>query len=119
MDGVLGSSLGVFVFMTVLLFGGCAVLTGQSLAEGWKPAHQVYAYSLLLGLGDRFLVYALFGGELLSLYGFVVHTVVIGIIAVVAYRMARARRMVGQYPWLYERAGPFGWRERSGADLAQ
>ncbi|WP_375731230.1 DUF6867 family protein [Azospirillum sp. B506] len=26
-----------------------------------------------------------------------------------------ARRMVNQYPWLYERAGPFAWRERTPA----
>ena len=80
---------------------------------------QVYAYSVLLGLGDRFLVFALFGGELLSVYGFILHTLVIGAIAVVAYRMAKARRMVGQYPWLYDRAGPFGWRERPGGDFAE
>ncbi|WP_348770337.1 DUF6867 family protein [Azospirillum sp. TSH64] len=22
--------------------------------------------------------------------------------------------MVNQYPWLYERAGPFAWRDRTG-----
>jgi len=27
--------------------------------------------------------------------------------------------MVSQYPWLYERSGPFGWRERVGGTLAQ
>ncbi|WP_409017938.1 DUF6867 family protein [Azospirillum sp. BE72] len=31
-----------------------------------------------------------------------------------AHRIAIARRMVNQYPWLYETAGPFGWRERTG-----
>ncbi|WP_029008538.1 DUF6867 family protein [Azospirillum halopraeferens] len=119
MDGVLGASPGVFIFMTVILFGGCAILTGQALAEGWKPIREVYGYSILLGLGDRFLVFALFGGELLSIYGFVLHTAVIGAIAVITYRAAKARRMVSQYPWLYERAGPFGWRERPGTGVAE
>ncbi|WP_348981071.1 DUF6867 family protein [Azospirillum sp. TSO5] len=32
-----------------------------------------------------------------------------------AHRIAIARRMVNQYPWLYETAGPFGWRERKPA----
>ncbi|WP_338019209.1 DUF6867 family protein [Azospirillum doebereinerae] len=31
------------------------------------------------------------------------------------HRIAIARRMVNQYPWLYERNGPFAWRERVGA----
>lgn len=119
MDGVLGSSLGVFLGLTVLVFGGCGVLTGQTLAEGWKPQWMAYAYTLLLGLGDRFLTWGLFGGQLLSVYGFVVHTVVIGIITLTAYRLSLARRMVSQYPWLYERSGPFGWRERVGAHLAE
>ena len=29
-----------------------------------------------------------------------------------AYRLTQARKMVTQYPWLYEPAGPFAWRER-------
>lgn len=118
MDGVLGSSLPVFLGLTVLVFGGCGILTGQTLAEGWKPLSNAIAYSILLGLGDRFLVWGLFGGQLLSVYGFVVHTVVIGAITLTTYRISMARRMVSQYPWLYERAGPFGWRERVGGTLA-
>ncbi len=118
MDGFLGSSPAVFFGLTVLVFGGCGVLTGQALAEGWRPPGVACGYALLLGLGDRFLVWGLFGGELLSLYGFVVHTLVIGAITLTAYRISVARRMVSQYPWLYERAGPFGWRERVGVRFA-
>lgn len=118
MDGILGASPAVFVGLTLIVFGGCAWLTGQSLGEGWKPPAMVAGYSLLMGLGDRFLVFGLFGGTLLSPYGFVLHTLVIAAIAYVSYRMALARRMVSQYPWLYERAGPFGWRERVGARVA-
>jgi hypothetical protein len=114
MEGILGSSLGVFIGLTLIVFGGGAFLTGQTLAEGWKPQWMVYSYGLLLGLGDRFLVFALFGGELLSLSGFIVNTAVLIVIALIAYRMNLARRMVKQYPWLYERSGPFGWREIGG-----
>ncbi len=46
-------SLPVFLLITVLFMGGCAVMTGQALAAAW--------------------------------------------------RLTRARRMVAQYPWLYER----------------
>jgi hypothetical protein len=113
MDGVLGASFPVFLCLTVLLFGGCAFMTGQALAEGWRSVWAVVAYSLLLGAGDRFLVFGLFGGPLFSLYGFAVHTGVIGAVAMLAFSVARARRMVSQYPWLYERTGAFTWREKS------
>jgi branched-chain amino acid transport system ATP-binding protein len=33
-------------------------------------------------------------------------------IGLFAYRLNRARKMVSQYPWLYERAGLFRWRDR-------
>ena len=29
-----------------------------------------------------------------------------------SYFSARARKMVRQYPWLYEPNGPFGWRPK-------
>ena len=115
METILGSSVPVFVFLTLLVFGGCGVLTGQTLAEGWKPVSSVLAYSLLLGVGDRFLAWGLFGEPLLSVWGLSVHTVVIGAITLTTHRIAIARRMVNQYPWLYERNGPFAWRERSPA----
>ena len=114
MVGLLGASLPVFIGLTLVVFGGGAFLTGQTLAQGWKPQWMVPVYALLLGIGDRFLVFALFGGELLSVYGFVLHTVILGVIAWGAYRMSLARRMVRQYPWLYERSGPFGWRSIGG-----
>jgi len=34
-------------------------------------------------------------------------------IASLAYRLTQARKMVSQYPWLYDRAGLFGWRTKS------
>jgi branched-chain amino acid transport system ATP-binding protein len=36
-------------------------------------------------------------------------------IALAAYRMAQARKMIQQYPWLYARAGLFSWREKTPA----
>ena len=116
METILWSSVPVFVFLTVLVFGCGVRLTVQTLAEGWKPVGNVLAYSLLLGAGDRFLAWGLFGEQLLAPWGFLVHTVVIGLITLTAHRIAIARRMVNQYPWLYEPAGPFAWRERTGAE---
>jgi branched-chain amino acid transport system ATP-binding protein len=68
---------------------------------------------MLLACADRFLVYALFQGRLLSLAGYVVDAAILVAIALVAYRARRARQMVVQYPWLYERTGMFSWRERA------
>ena len=98
--------------MTVALFGGAAYLTGQTLAQRWRPAWQILPVALLLAAADRFLLYALFAAELTSLGGFLVATAMLGAILLAAYYLARARKMVQQYPWLYERRGPFGWREK-------
>ena len=108
----LGTSLSVFVLMTVILMGGAGFMTGQALAAAWRPVWQLFLYSLLLGGADRFLSFALFQAELLSLSGYLLDTAVIAAIAGIAFRLTRARRMVSQYPWLYERSGPFSWRER-------
>ena len=110
---ITGTTWPVFVGVTVVLFGGAAFLMGQALAETWRPYRQVLLYSLLLGLGDRFVTFALFEGELLSLSGYVVDTLVLMAIGSLAFRMTRARKMVSQYPWLYERAGLFTWRDKN------
>ena len=112
MSVVLGNSLAVFFGFTVVIVGGAGWLMGQALGDRWRPVWQVFPYSILLGLVDRFFVYGLFEGELLSPGGLVIDTVVILAIALCAFRITRVHRMVSQYPWLYERAGPFAWRAR-------
>ena len=113
MNELLGASLPVFLGITVVLFGGAAFLMGQALAETWRPAWQNVLYGALLAMGDRFIVFALFGEELLSIWGYLVHAAVLIAIALTAYRMTRAWRIVRQYPWLYERTGLFTWREKT------
>jgi hypothetical protein len=108
-----GTTWPVFVGVTVVLFGGAAFLMGQALAETWRPYRQLLVYSLLLGFGDRFVTYALFQGDLSSLSGYIVDTLVLIAIASLAYRVTRARKMVSQYPWLYERSGLFTWRDKN------
>ncbi|NNG03729.1 MAG: hypothetical protein HKM95_06455 [Inquilinus sp.] len=112
MDAILGNSVAVFIGLTVVLFGAAAFLTGQALANGWQPASRALPYGLLLACGNRFLAYALFDGELLSLTAFVIDAAVIIAITLLAHRMVQVRKMVSQYPWLYEVAGLFAWRER-------
>ena len=100
----------IFVVLVALWFA--AFMTGQGLAATWRPAWQPALYAALLGLADRFLVFALYDGELLSLGGYLTDTAALIAIALFAYRFNRARKMVNQYPWLYERIGLFGWRDR-------
>ncbi|MGE5477151.1 MAG: DUF6867 family protein [Bacteroidales bacterium] len=102
----------VFIGVTVVFMGGCAFMAGQALAVTWRPLWQVFPYALGLALADRFLGFALFGGTLLSLPGYVTDAAVIAAIALAAYRMTQARRMVSQYPWLYRRTGLFSWASR-------
>jgi len=115
MDALFPNGLGVFVGVTLCVMGFTAYMTGQAVANTWKPVWHALAYTLLLGLVDRFLVFALFEGELLSLAGYVLDTAVLIAIALAAFRMAQVRKMVQQYPWLYARAGLFAWREKSPA----
>ncbi len=111
---VLDAPLSVFIGLTVIGMGFAAIMIGQALALAWKPAWQVAAYGLLLGMGDRFLTFALFQGKLLSLTGYLADTAVLVVIALVAFRINRAHRMVSQYPWLYRRDGLFNWRAVGG-----
>jgi len=119
METLYGASLGVFIGVTLGVMGFAAYMTGQAVANTWKPAWQAVAYTLLLGCVDRFLMYALFDGELLSPVGYVVDTAVLTAIALFAFRIAQVRKMVQQYPWLYARSGPFSWREKSPAQTAK
>ena len=110
---MIGATLPVFIGLTVVLMGGAGYLMGQALARGWRPIWQVAGYGLLLGFADRFLTFALFDGALLTPLGYVIDTAVIVALAMVGYRITLAAKMVAQYPWLYRRAGPMNWREKT------
>ena len=113
MQDAIGNSLAVFIGMTCVIAGGAAWMTGQALAATWRPAWQAIAYALLLTLADRFLIFALFEGELLSLPGLALDAVVLVAIALTGHRITLAAQMVKQYPWLYERQGLISWRRKS------
>lgn len=102
----------VFLGLTLCLFGGAAWLTGTAIAATWRPFWQVLAYGLLLAFFDRFLAWGLFGGPLLSLVYLFRDFAAIASVGLLAWRLRQVRLMISQYPWLYERAGPFRWRER-------
>jgi hypothetical protein len=102
----------VFVFLTLVAFGWVGVMAATALARMWRPWWSNIAYGLILGLANRLLEMMLFKGPLLSLQGYVVDTVYIVIVMLLSYRAALTRGMVVQYPWLYERSGPFQWRAK-------
>jgi hypothetical protein len=109
METILGASWPVFIGVTVVLFGGAAFLMGQAIGGTWRPAWQNVAYGLMLGVANRFLVFALFGGPFLEPVPYLFNTAVLVGLALLAYRLTLVHKMVSQYPWLYERAGLFSW----------
>ena len=91
---------------------------GNNANNDWWAAEQAGKVPFKSGLAcDQYNRYdddfALFGGELLSPTAYVIDTAVLAGIALFAHRLARARKMVAQYPWLYERAGLLDWRDKS------
>jgi len=118
-ESLFGTTFLVFLLITILFMGGCAFMTGQALADTWRPQWQLFPYMLLLGAADRFIDFALFGGVLLSPPGYLLDTAVLTIIALAAYRATRARKMAAQYPWLYRRSGVFTWQDRGPAEAAE
>jgi hypothetical protein len=110
-----GEGLFEIFFVTGVLGGLAAWATGRAIAETWRPYHQLFVYMLLLGGAVRFTHFALFNAELLSVPSYLADMLYLLVVGSLAYRYTRARRMVSQYGWLYERAGPFGWRARQPA----
>ncbi len=109
---LLDTHLGGTIIVTVIMMGFAAWTTGRAIAGTWRPYWQVIVYPLLLGFVDRGLNRAFANGELWSLSGYLIDSVFLVLVAMLAHRLTRARRMATQYPWIYERTGPLGWRER-------
>ena len=109
----LGAGLLEFIALTVVAFGGAALMMGRALADTWRPGWQNIAYCLLLGVANRLFQNFLFANDVLNLVAYVIGTAVLIAAAVVAYRATLAHKMVTQYPWLYQRTGLFSWRQLS------
>jgi hypothetical protein len=116
-------SVWAFLFITVLLGGGGAYLTGQAVARSWKPFWRAAVSMLLLTAAVRFLHWGLFmdatflswreaQGNLLSAHYYLTDALVLAAAAGLGWRIERARQMTQQYPWLYRRVTPLTWTER-------
>jgi len=101
------------LFLTGILGGGAAWLTGRACGETWRPLVQVIFYAALLGAAVRFFHFALFEGVLLSLPSFLADTVYLTVVGCLSWRITRTTRMVSQYKWLYERTSPVTCRARN------
>ncbi|WP_173933636.1 DUF6867 family protein [Chelativorans sp. Marseille-P2723] len=108
-------SLWEFLFVTVILAGGAAYLTGRAIARAWQPKLQLAFYIVLLAAATRFIHFALFGGTLLTLHYYVVDLIVLLAIAFLGMRITRAGQMSTQYSFRYARKGFLGWRLRGDA----
>lgn len=114
MQGILYEepSIWQFFFVTCLLGGWAAWMTGRATAQTWRPMVSLVVYLLLLGIAVRFIHHALFEGTMFTAQYYIVDTIVLLIIGVIGYRYTRTNQMVTQYNWLYERASTLSWRPK-------
>ncbi len=103
----------VFLFLTLIMGGGAAYMSGRGLAMKWRPVWLPLLAMVPLTMGLRFLHFALFGASLTSLHYFITDLIILLVFCFIGYRVTMARKMTRQYPWLYEQAGPFSWRPKA------
>ena len=104
------------LFVTGLIGGGAAWLSGRAIAQTWRPLWHVVGYMALLGAAVRFVHFALFEADLLAPLSYAADTAFLLLVGCLGWRMTRTTQMVTQYAWLYDRAGPFTWRQKTGID---
>ncbi|ALG68920.1 hypothetical protein AL038_15980 [Beggiatoa leptomitoformis] len=105
-------SLLVFFIVSILLFGSAAYMMGRAVAGQWQSIHLLIGYSALLTIFERFILFALFQQDLLSILGYLFDLALIYGFALLGYRLMQVHKMVTQYPWLYEKVTPLNWREK-------
>jgi hypothetical protein len=114
MSGILWADTdnGLFVFLLLTILGGAAAMaTGRALAKGWSPLWLILPAMAVLSAAVRFLHFALFQEDLLSIHYYIVTLVVLLAAAWFSYTRMRSQQMATQYSWAYEKAG-LNWRPR-------
>ncbi|HEY2530096.1 MAG TPA: hypothetical protein VGJ20_19545 [Xanthobacteraceae bacterium] len=106
-----GETIGPVILVTGLLGGGAAWLAGRAIAATWRSPWQVLVAMLALAAAARFIHFALFQGNILSLTSYLCDFGFFVVMAFIAFRATRTAQMVRQYPWLYVRSGPLSWRK--------
>jgi uncharacterized protein DUF6867 len=89
--------LGAFVLVVIVLGGGAAWLTGRAIALTWRPWWQLVLYALILAAAERFFVFALFDGVLLSARYYAVDGLMTLAFGSIGLRVTRTDQMRRQY----------------------
>jgi len=115
MQGILyeEAALGQFLFISCLLGGGAAWMTGRACALTWRPYFIAALYMLPLGGVVRYIHYVIFEATLTSLHYYLVDTGVLLLFCSIGFRIAQTRLMVRQYSWLYKKTSPFTWSKKN------
>ena len=120
--------LATVIVISIIMFGFLGYMTGANLARNWRSIWLLVFFCALLAVGERFMAHTIVWHRfylLLDLfwsdeeglsvafdaYIFVSFGICLAF-AFLAYFSTKASLMVRQYPWLYVRSGPFGWRRR-------
>ncbi|MFV0475290.1 MAG: DUF6867 family protein [Pikeienuella sp.] len=90
-------SLWEFLFVTVLLAGGAAWMTGRSVARAWESDARLVVFIILLTAATRFIHFALFDGTLLSVQYAIVDFAALLAMAFLGKLQTRRRQMATQY----------------------
>ena len=106
-------SLLLFLFVTVGLGGGAAMLAGRAIAATWRPWWDVVKYMLLLAIAVRFVQFSVYQSQFLSLFHYLVDAAVCLIAGLLSFRLKRVQQMVTSYGWINRRAGPLNWRRQN------
>ena len=114
MQGILYEepSIWQFFFVTFLLGGWAAWMTGRASAQTWRPKSSLVVYVLLLGIAIRFIHHALFEGTMFTAQYYIVDTILLMVFGLLGYQYTRTNQMVTQYNWLYERASLLSWKPK-------
>ncbi len=102
----------LFVLITVLIGGWMSWRMGRGIAAAWKPLWLILPAALGLGLGVRFLHFALFEGTLLSLHYWLIDSGVCALFGGLGWRFERAATMARQYAFAFERVFTFRFRRK-------
>ena len=115
MQGILyeEASILTFIFVTLMMGGLLAWMTGRACAKTWRPRLVLVIYVAILTVGVRFIHFSIFSGTLLSVQFYVIDLIVLEAVAFAAFQFTRVRQVATQYYWLYEATGPFTYRERA------
>jgi small-conductance mechanosensitive channel len=104
----------VFAGEYAFLVLACAAawITGKNCAQLWRSLPVLVFYILALGIGLRFIHFALYAAPMFSLARYLLDTLVLLAVASFGYQAKRANQMTSQYHWLYEKTSPLTWRDR-------